>query len=87
MLVSGPRLKVMLGRMTKSPIKSVFLGAGVTAVIQASAATTVMVVGLVNAGLLPLSQTVGIIMGANIGTTVTAWLLSLGTLGAGNAYL
>ncbi|MDD4186775.1 MAG: Na/Pi cotransporter family protein [Eubacteriales bacterium] len=87
MLVSGPRLKVMLERMTKSPIKSVFLGAGVTAVIQASAATTVMVVGLVNAGLLPLSQTVGIIMGANIGTTVTAWLLSLGTLGAGNAYL
>ncbi|HZK41523.1 MAG TPA: Na/Pi cotransporter family protein [Clostridia bacterium] len=87
MLVSGSRLKVMLERMTSNPIKAVFLGAGVTAVIQASAATTVMVVGLVNAGLLPLSQTVGLIMGANIGTTVTAWILSLGTLGTQNAYL
>ena len=87
MLVSGSRLKLMLERMTSNPIKAVFLGAGVTAVIQASAATTVMVVGLVNAGLLPLSQTVGLIMGANIGTTVTAWILSLGTISAGNAYL
>lgn len=87
MLVSGSRLKVMLERMTSNPVKAVFLGAGVTAVIQASAATTVMVVGLVNAGLLPLSQTVGLIMGANIGTTVTAWILSLGTLGTQNAYL
>ena len=87
MLVSGPKLKVMLSRMTSNPIKAVFLGAGVTAVIQASAATTVMVVGLVNAGLLPLSQTVGLIMGANIGTTVTAWILSLGALGSQNTYL
>ena len=87
MLVSGSQLKVMLERMTSNPVKAAFLGAGGTAVIQASAATTVMVVGLVNAGLLPLSQTVGLIMGANIGTTVTAWILSLGTLGTQNAYL
>lgn len=87
MLVSGSKLKLMLSRMTSNPIKAVFLGAGVTAVIQASAATTVMVVGLVNAGLLPLSQTVGLIMGANIGTTVTAWILSLGALGSQNTYL
>ena len=73
--------------MTSNPGTAVFLGAGGTAVIQASAATTAMVVGLVNAGLLPLSQTVGLIMGANIGTTVTAWILSLGTLGTQNAYL
>ena len=87
MLASGSRLKVMLERITSNPIKAVLLGTGVTAVIQSSAATTVMVVGLVNAGLLPLAQTVGLIMGANIGTTVTAWILSLGTLSAGNSYL
>jgi phosphate:Na+ symporter len=87
MLVSGSRLKVMLERMTSNPVKAVLLGTGVTAVIQSSAATTVMVVGLVNAGLLPLSQTVGLIMGANIGTTVTAWILSLGAISTANSYV
>lgn len=87
MLVSGPRLKTMLERMTSNPVKAVLLGTGITAVIQSSAATTVMVVGLVNAGLLPLSQTVGLIMGANIGTTATAWILSLGTIGSGSSFL
>ena len=87
MLLSGSKLKDMLGRVTSNPIKAVLVGTGITSIIQSSSATTVMVVGLVNAGLLPLSQTVGIIMGANIGTTTTAWILTLGTLGAGSTYL
>ena len=87
MLASGSRLKVVMERVTSNPIRAVLLGAGITAVIQSSSATTVMVVGLVNAGLLPLAQTVGLIMGANIGTTVTAWILSLGTIHLNNSYL
>lgn len=87
MLISGSRLKGMLERVTSNPVKAVLLGAGITSLIQSSSGTTVMVVGLVNAGLLPLSQTVGLIMGANIGTTTTAWILSLGTIRAGNTYL
>ena len=67
MLASGSRLEVMLERMTSNPLKAIFLGAGTTTVIQSSSATTVMVVGLVNAGLLPLSQTVGLIMGPTSG--------------------
>ena len=63
--------------MTDNIFKAVLLGAGVTAVIQSSSATTVMVVGFVNSGIMKLSQAVGVIMGANIGTTVTSWLLSL----------
>ena len=82
MLVSGSKLRGMLEKMTSSPVKAVLLGAGVTAIIQSSSATTIMVVGLVNAGLLPLAQTVGLLMGANIGTTATAWILSLGSIGA-----
>ena len=74
---SGSRLKSILENLTSNPIKGVALGALVTAVIQSSSATTVMVVGFVNSGLMKLSQSIGIIMGANIGTTVTAWLLSL----------
>lgn len=75
--VSGGKLERILEKLTNSPVKAVLLGAGVTAVIQSSSATTVMVVGFVNSGILKLSQVVGIIMGANIGTTVTSWLLSL----------
>lgn len=74
---SGGKLEAILERLTSSPIKGVLLGAGVTAVIQSSSATTVMVVGFVNSGIMKLSQAVGIIMGANIGTTATSWLLSL----------
>ena len=66
-----------LEKLTSNPLKAVLLGAGVTAVIQSSSATTVMVVGFVNSGIMKLSQAIGIIMGANIGTTITAWLLSL----------
>ena len=75
--VSGGRMEKILERMTNNPIKAVALGAAVTAVIQSSSATTVMVVGFVNSGIMKLSQAVGIIMGANIGTTVTSWILSL----------
>ena len=75
---SGGKLERILEKLTSNPIKAVLLGAGVTAVIQSSSATTVMVVGFVNSGIMKLSQAIGIIMGANIGTTVTSWLLSLG---------
>lgn len=75
--LSGGRLERILERMTSSPWKAVLLGAGVTAVIQSSSATTVMAVGFVNSGIMKLTQAVGIIMGANIGTTVTSWILSL----------
>lgn len=74
---SGGRLERILEKLTNSPIKAVLVGAGVTAVIQSSSATTVMVVGFVNSGIMKLEQAVGIIMGANIGTTITSWLLSL----------
>ena len=75
--LSGGRLERILEKLTSNPIKAVLLGAGVTAIIQSSSATTVMVVGFVNSGIMKLTQAVGIIMGANIGTTVTSWLLSL----------
>lgn len=75
--MSGGKLERLLERLTSNPIKAVLLGAGVTAVIQSSSATTVMVVGFVNSGIMKLSQAIGIIMGANVGTTITAWLFSL----------
>ena len=75
--VSGSKLKSILERLTSNKYKGVLLGALVTAVIQSSSATSVMVVGLVNSGIMKLTQAVGVIMGANIGTTVTAWVLSL----------
>lgn len=74
---SGGKMEALLARMTDNPFKGVLLGAAVTAVIQSSSATTVMVVGFVNSGLMQLEQAVGIIMGANIGTTITSWFLSL----------
>ncbi|MGN0163884.1 MAG: Na/Pi cotransporter family protein [Candidatus Ornithomonoglobus sp.] len=75
--LGGGRFEKILERLTSNPIKGVVLGAAVTAVIQSSSATTVMVVGFVNSGIMKLSQAIGIIMGANIGTTVTSWVLSL----------
>ena len=75
--LSGGRLEKILEQLTKKKIMAVLLGLMVTAIIQSSSATTVMVVGFVNSGIMNLSQAVGIIMGANIGTTVTSWLLSL----------
>lgn len=77
---AGSKLKTILERLTSSPVKGFFLGVVVTAVIQSSSATTVMVVGFVNSGVMKLTQAVGIIMGANVGTTVTAWLISLAGL-------
>ena len=73
---AGERLRGFLSAMTSNPLKGVLTGMGITAVIQSSSATTVMVVSFVNAGLLSLSQSIGVIMGANIGTTVTAWIIS-----------
>ena len=75
--LAGGKLEGILRTMTSSPIKGLLFGALVTAVIQSSSAVTVMLVGLVNSGIMALRQTVGVIMGANIGTTITAWLLSL----------
>ena len=75
--MSGGRLERILEKLTSNPLKGVLLGAAVTAVIQSSSATTVMVVGFVNSGIMKLSQAISIIMGANIGTTMTAWILSL----------
>ncbi|MGN0160094.1 MAG: Na/Pi cotransporter family protein [Lachnospiraceae bacterium] len=75
--VSGGRLEVILEKLTSRKWRAVLLGALVTAIIQSSSATTVMVVGFVNSGIMQLNQAVGIIMGANVGTTITSWLLSL----------
>ena len=74
---AGDRLRGLLSAMTSNPFKGVLTGLGITSVIQSSSATTVMVVSFVNAGLLTLAQAIGVIMGANIGTTVTAWMVSL----------
>ncbi len=84
---SGGRLEMLLERLTNSRWKAVLLGAGVTAVIQSSSATTVMVVGFVNAGIMKLSSAVGIIMGANVGTTVTSWILSLAGIESNDFWL
>ena len=75
--VAGGKLEKILRKMTSSPIKALILGTGVTAVIQSSSAVTVMLVGLVNSGIMKLTQAIGVIMGSNIGTTITAWILSL----------
>lgn len=85
--VSGGKLEKILEKLTSNRIKAVLLGAGVTGVIQSSSATTVMVVGFVNSGIMKLSQTVGIIMGANIGTTVTSWILSLSGIESSNFFV
>ncbi|MDO5402348.1 MAG: Na/Pi cotransporter family protein [Eubacteriales bacterium] len=78
---AGGRMKKLLGYLTSNRLLAVLVGALITAIIQSSGATTVMVVGFVNAGLMSLVQAVGVIMGANIGTTITAWIVSLGQLG------
>lgn len=84
---SGGRLEKTLEKLTSNPFKAVLLGAAVTGVIQSSSATTVMVVGFVNSGIMKLTQAIGVIMGANIGTTVTAWLLSLTGIEGSNLFL
>lgn len=82
--LSGGKMEAILERLTSTRLKAVLLGALVTGIIQSSSATTVMVVGFVNSGIMQLSQSVGIIMGANIGTTVTSWILSMTGISGSN---
>ena len=84
---AGNRLKALLGRMTTNRFAGLLTGLGVTAIIQSSSATTVMVVGFVNSGLMTLKQSINVIMGANIGTTVTAWILSLAGIESSNCFV
>lgn len=85
--VTGGKLEQTLKRMTSNPFKSLLLGAGITIAIQSSSAMTVMLVGLVNSGIMELGQTVGVIMGSNIGTTLTAWILSLAGIESDNFFM
>lgn len=85
--VAGGRLENILGTLTSNPQKSLLLGAIITIAIQSSSALTVMLVGLVNSGIMTLTQTVGVIMGSNIGTTLTAWILSLNGLETNNIFI
>ena len=84
---AGGRLRALIGRLTTGRVAGLLTGLGVTAVIQSSSAATVMVVGFVNSGIMKLSQAVGVIMGANIGTTVTSWILSLSGIESGNFFV
>ena len=85
--LSGGKLEKILENLSSNRLKAVLVGAAVTAVIQSSSATTVMVVGFVNSGIMHLSQAVGFIMGANIGTTITAWILSLAGIESSNFFV
>jgi len=85
--MAGGKLERTLKKMTSNPFKSLLLGAGITIAIQSSSAMTVMLVGLVNSGVMELGQTIGVIMGSNIGTTLTAWILSLTGLESENVFL
>ncbi len=85
--LSGGKLEKILGKLTRNRLMALLLGVFVTAVIQSSSATTVMVVGFVNSGIMKLTQAVGIIMGANIGTTVTSWILSLTGVSSSNVLI
>ena len=85
--LAGGKLESILASLTKNRITGFLLGLCVTAIIQSSSATTVMLVGFVNSGIMKLSQTISIIMGANVGTTVTAWILSLSGIDGGEVFL
>ena len=85
--MAGGKLERLLKRMTSSPFKSLLLGAAITIAIQSSSAMTVMLVGLVNSGVMELGQTIGVIMGSNIGTTLTAWILSLTGIQSENVFV
>ena len=84
---AGGRLEQLLKKMTANPLKSLLLGAGITIAIQSSSAMTVMLVGLVNSGVMELGQTIGVIMGSNIGTTLTAWILALTGIESENVFV
>jgi len=85
--MAGGKLEYALKKMTANPFMSLLLGAGITIAIQSSSAVTVMLVGLVNSGIMEIGQTVGVIMGSNVGTTLTAWLLSLVAIDSGNVFI
>ena len=85
--LAGGKLEIILKKMTSNKIKSLLLGMGITIAIQSSSALTVMLVGLVNSGIMELSQTIGVLMGSNIGTTLTAWILSLSGIEGDNPFL
>lgn len=85
--VAGGKLEVILYRLSNTPLKGVLLGTGVTAIIQSSSATSVMVVGFVNAGMIKMKQAIGIIMGAIIGTSVTGWVLCLSDISGGAGWV
>lgn len=85
--LAGGKLETTLRKMTSNPFKSLGLGAGITVAVQSSSAVTVMLVGLVNSGIMALDQTVGVIMGSNIGTTLTAWILSMAGIESDNVFI
>lgn len=85
--LAGSKLEIVLKKMTSNKCKSLLLGMGITIAIQSSSALTVMLVGLVNSGIMTLSQTIGVLMGSNIGTTLTAWILSLSGIESKNVFL
>lgn len=84
---AGNKLKGLLERLTSKKLNGFLMGMGVTAIIQSSSATTVMVVGFVNSGIMTLKQAIHVIMGANVGTTVTAWILSLAGIQGSNFFI
>lgn len=86
-MAAGSKLEALLKRMTSNIFKSILLGAGITIAIQSSSATTVMLVGLVNSGIMTLNQTIGVIIGANIGKTMTSWLLSMTGINSDNLFV
>ena len=85
--LAGSKLEIVLKKMTSNRFKSLLLGMGITIAIQSSSALTVMLVGLVNSGIMELSQTIGVLMGSNVGTTLTAWILSLSGIEGDNIFL
>ena len=85
--VAGSKLELVLYRLSSTPLKGVLLGTGVTAVIQSSSATSVMVVGFVNSGMMKVNQAIGIVMGAILGTSVTGWILCLSSLSGGSGWV
>ena len=85
--IAGGKMEKMLEKMTSNPIKSLILGAGITIAVQSSSAVTVMLVGFVNSGIMKLSQAIGIIMGSNVGTTITSWILSMAGIQSDNFFI
>ena len=85
--VAGNKLELVLYKLTGNPLKGVLLGTGVTAVIQSSSATSVMVVGFVNSGMMKVKQSIGIVLGAILGTSVTGWILCLSDIGGGSGWV